>query len=206
MVISMDYSYAVKANYATNGDKNNVFIVQADIYNMPFRENFFDKLFCFGMLQHTPDPQKAFMVLPSYLKSDGDLTVDVYKKIGGLRGLFAPKYWVRPITKRLAPRLLYKVTSVYISLMWPISKLIHKLPHGRKINWALLIADYNGVYNLSENMLKEWAILDTFDMLSPAHDKPQTLETIKQWFVDARLKNIEVHYGYNGIEGRGKRA
>lgn len=50
VVISMDYSYAVDANYAFNGGKNNVFIVQADVYKMPFRENFFDKLFCFGVL------------------------------------------------------------------------------------------------------------------------------------------------------------
>lgn len=50
VVISMDYSYAVDANYAFNGGKNNVFIVQADVYKMPFRENFFEKLFCFGVL------------------------------------------------------------------------------------------------------------------------------------------------------------
>jgi len=205
MVISMDYSYAVEANYTTNGEKNNVFIVQADVYAMPFRQEFFDKLFCFGMLQHTPDPQKAFMVLPGYLKRGGDLVVDVYRKNGGFRGLFATKYWVRPITKRLDAKFLYKATRVYITLMWPISKLIHKLPHGRKINWALLVADYKEVYDLNENMLKEWAILDTFDMLSPAYDYPQTLEDVKQWFINARLKDAEVHYGYNGIEGRGKR-
>jgi ubiquinone/menaquinone biosynthesis C-methylase UbiE len=61
----MDYSYAVDANYAFNGGKNNVFIVQAEVYKMPFRENFFDKLFCFGVLQHTPDPEKAFLLLPT---------------------------------------------------------------------------------------------------------------------------------------------
>lgn len=62
-----------------------------------------------------------------------------------------------------------------------------------------------GVFDLKEDILKEWAILDTFDMLSPTYDKPQTIETVKQWFNDADLSNIDVHYGYNGIEGRGKR-
>jgi len=51
-VVSMDYSIAVEANYASNGDKDNVLIVQADIYKMPFPENFFDKLYCLGVLQH----------------------------------------------------------------------------------------------------------------------------------------------------------
>jgi len=67
----------------------------------------------------------------------------------------------------------------------------------------LLIADYRGRFNLSEKMLKEWAILDTFDGLSPVYDNPQTLETVQQWFREAGLQQCEVHEGFNGIEGRG---
>ena len=51
-------------------------------------------------------------------------------------------------------------------------------------------------------MLKEYAILDTFDMLSPAYDTPQYLRTVKEWFKNTNMSNIDVHYGYNGIEGR----
>jgi hypothetical protein len=36
--------------------------------------------------------------------------------------------------------------------------------------------------------------------LSPAYDKPQTIETMKQWFEDAKLRNIDLHHGYGGIE------
>jgi SAM-dependent methyltransferase len=205
MVFSTDYSYAVEANYASNGKKNNVFIVQADIYKMPFRENIFDKLFCFGVLQHTPDVREAFLQLPRYLKSGGDIAVDVYLKRNNLKRFLITKYWVRPFTKRMNPKILYKITSNYVNIMWPLSKLIHKIPYGRQINWALLVADYRGVFDLKEDILKEWAILDTFDMLSPTYDKPQTIETVKQWFNDADLSTIDVHYGYNGIEGRGKR-
>lgn len=38
-IVSMDYSFAVEANYKSNGNKENVFIVQGDIYKMPFRRN-----------------------------------------------------------------------------------------------------------------------------------------------------------------------
>jgi ubiquinone/menaquinone biosynthesis C-methylase UbiE len=34
-----------------------VLIVQADVFAMPFRAGTFDRIFCFGMLQHTPDPR-----------------------------------------------------------------------------------------------------------------------------------------------------
>jgi len=205
-VVSIDYSYAVEVNYTFNGRRNNILIVQADIFNLPFREGFFDKLFCFGVLQHTPDPYRAFLLLPAYLKKGGDIAMDVYKKVEGLRGLLQTKYWVRPLATKLSPAVLYKISSKYVKLMWPISGLIHQLPYGRRINWALLIADYRGVYNLKEEILKEWAILDTFDMLSPIYDNPQTLEAVRGWFDEAHLNDIEVCYGYNGIEGRGKKA
>jgi hypothetical protein len=54
-------------------------------------------------------------------------------------------------------------------------------------------------------MLREWAILDTFDMLSPRYDAPQTLENVREWFRVAGLDAVEVEIGYNGIEGRGKK-
>jgi hypothetical protein len=56
---------------------------------------------------------------------------------------------------------------------------------------------------LQGQILKEWAYLDTFDMLSPRYDYPQSLKTVKSWFHDAKLSDIDIHYGYNGIEGRG---
>ncbi len=202
MVLSIDYSQAVEANYDSNGDKDNVLIVQADIYNMPFRENYFDKLFCFGVLQHTPDVKKAFMTLPPYLKTGGRLVIDVYKKQCLLKQLLRTKYYARIFTRRITPEKLYNFTNKYINLMWPLARLINKLPLGRNINQSLLIADYRGLYDLDEDTLKEWAILDTFDMLSPTYDNPQTIETVKQWFDDALLTDVDVCYGYNGIEAR----
>src|SRR5439155_25559775 len=52
MVVSLDYSYAVEANYASNGARDNVLIVQGNLYQMPFRKSFFDRLLCIGVLQH----------------------------------------------------------------------------------------------------------------------------------------------------------
>ncbi len=202
-IISIDYSQAVESNYKYNGHKNNLIIAQGDIYNLPVKENLFDKVLCIGVLQHTPDPKKSFMELPKYLKPGGSLVIDIYAN-KGIRKLFNTKYWIRPITKRMDHNKLYSRCKNYVELMWPLSKLLNKIPHiGKNINWALLIADYRGRYNLSDDLLREWAILDTFDMLSPAYDNPQSLNSVKDWFMEANLDNIEVIYGYNGIEGRG---
>lgn len=203
MVISLDYSSAVESNYASNGTRPNVLIIQADLYKMPFKENSFDKLFCFGVLQHTPDVRKSFFALPPYVKSGGDIAVDVYPKFSFIRQILKTKYWVRPLTKRIDPEFLYKILRRYVSFMWPISKFINKLPFGKSLNWALLVGDYGGIYDLDDDVLKEWAILDTFDMLSPAHDHPQSIKTMKKWFKENNLTNVDVHYGFNGIEARG---
>ena len=59
VVVSLDYSYAGEANYASNGQLSNVLIVHADVFAMPFRDRTFNRLFCFGMLQHTPRSEEC---------------------------------------------------------------------------------------------------------------------------------------------------
>jgi ubiquinone/menaquinone biosynthesis C-methylase UbiE/uncharacterized protein YbaR (Trm112 family) len=136
-VVSLDYSYAVDANHASNGSRRNVLIVQADVFAMPFRPHTFDRLFCFGMLQHTPDPARAFAALPRMLRPGGSLCVDVYKATL-MRTLFATKYYVRPFTRHMEPDRLYRLVCRYIDFMWPLASLIRRLPRGSGINWRLL--------------------------------------------------------------------
>lgn len=210
MVVSMDLSLAVEANYSSNGPKKNVLIVQADIYKMPFKNHSFDKIFCFGVMQHTPDAKEAFKSICTSLKKDGNTIVDVYARypgvMGSLKKALTTKYWVRPLTKEMPPEQLYKLCKKYVEFMWPLARLINKIPcFGRRINLKLLIADYGGMFNLSDKMLREWAVLDTFDTLSPKYDRQYSISEVKSWFDDAGLKNVEVNYGYNGIEGRGTR-
>lgn len=203
-VVSLDYSYAVEANYASNGDKPNVLIVQADLLRMPFRRGFFDRLYCFGVLQHTPDPRRSFLELPQYLRAGGELCIDVYSLKKWWVELLVKGRWIRPFTSRLPPHLLYFLVDRYVRLMWPVSRRINRLPLGMHINLALLVADYRGLFDLSEEMLKEWAILDTFDLLSARYDSPQTIASVQAWFAEAGLTDVRVHPGYNGIEGHGR--
>jgi hypothetical protein len=54
-------------------------------------------------------------------------------------------------------------------------------------------------------MLREWAHLDTFDMLSPRYDYPQTLETVCRWGAEAGLVEFEAERCEHGIAIRGRR-
>jgi SAM-dependent methyltransferase len=203
-VLSLDMSLAVEANYATNGSKPNVLIVQGDITRMPFPYDYADRLFCLGVLQHTPDPKRAFLSLPRHLKPGGSLVADVYLK-SFARYVLGTKYWVRPLTSRLPPEQLYPLVRRYVDFMWPAARIIRRIPRvGPSINWRLLVADYSSELTedgeLDDAVVKEWAYLDTFDMLSPRFDHPQTLESVRRWIDGAGLRDVEVSYGYNGIE------
>ncbi len=200
-VVSFDYSYAVDANYASNGTRENVLIVQADVFAMPFRPGTFDRLFCFGMLQHTPDPARAFAALPRMLKPGGSLCADIYKAML-MRTLFHTKYYVRPLTRRIAPDRLYRMVQAWVDLMWPLAGVIRVLPKGYALNWRLLVADYSFL-GLKGQMLKEWAYLDTFDMLAPRYDTPQRLATLRRWASTVHLQGVETEYTPHGIVIRG---
>ena len=196
-VVSFDYSYAVEANYASNGSRDNVLIVQADVFSMPFRNSTFDRLFCFGMLQHTPDPARAFAALPRVLRAGGLLCADIYKATL-FRAFLHTKYYVRPFTRRMQPERLYRGVCAWVDFMWPLTSQIRHLPKGYAINWRLLVADYSFL-GLKGKVLKEWSYLDTFDMLAPRYDRPARIHTVQRWAREARLEKVAAEYTAHGI-------
>lgn len=200
MVVSFDYSQAVEPNYESNGGHDNLLLVQANIYEMPFVKESFDKVFCFGVLQHTPDPEASFKSLTRMMRPGAKLATDIYLKTFK-RYYLNTRYWVRPLTRGMEPQKLYARCKSWIDLMWPLARLIRRIPKvGEAINWRLLIADYaKQMPDADDATLKEWAYLDTFDMLSPAYDIPQTPATYRRWHEEAGLQDIDVRPGPNGL-------
>jgi ubiquinone/menaquinone biosynthesis C-methylase UbiE/uncharacterized protein YbaR (Trm112 family) len=200
-VVAVDYSSAIDACRKNLGDRPNFHAVQADIRRLPFCDGGFDHIYSFGVLQHTPDPHSSFLGLPRCLKKGGSLAVDVYRRTW--KCLFMPKYWMRPITKRMPPELLFRFVKVYVPVLLPVSSIIAKVPKlGGRLRYLVPISNYAGVLPLSNDQLREWAILDTFDMLSPAYDRPQTSQTIREWFQQAGFGEVQVDESYLAV-GRG---
>jgi hypothetical protein len=75
---------------------------------------------------------------------------------------------------------------------------------GRRLRHALPVANYDGLLPLNAAQLREWAVLDTFDMLAPAHDHPQTAAAVHGWFEEERLADIDVRRR-GLVVGRGRR-
>ena len=212
LVCSFDYSDAVAANYASNGQNPNLLLVQASLYDMPFPKEFFDYAFCFGVIQHTPDPRKSFHSIHPMVKPGGWVATDVYRT-GIIQSVLQTRYYVRPFTRNRDPDKLYAGIKRYVDFMWPLVRLVRKIPVvGAPINWRLMIADYSReLPDADDATLKEWAYLNTFDALSPAYDLPQSKATFQKWHEEAGLQNVvvgegdKVGYGWSGWVGRGQK-
>ena len=203
---SVDYSDSVDAVRSTIGPHPDLHLAQADLNALPFPEAFFDRIFCYGVLQHTPFPRRGFLSLLPHLKPGGRLSIDIYR-IRPYPNRWNSKYLWRPLTRRLKPEILFKIVEWYIPRWLPLDMALARIPLlGAGVASLIPCWNYTGILPLSIGQIREWAILDTFDALSPRYDNPATLGTVKRWFEQAGLTEIEVRPGGNGIVGNGRRS
>jgi SAM-dependent methyltransferase len=204
-VWSFDATPAVEANAANNGAHANVRFAQADLFAPPFAPGGFDKVLCVGVLQHTPDPGAAFARLAAMLAPGGEIAVDVYGL--GWRCLLTPKYALRPFTRRMTPERLHFLVRAHVGWVHPLTGLLHRAVGGRArhVSWMLGVADYRGLYPMDAATAREMAELDTFDMLAPVHDHPQSARTVRRWIGTAGLVDGVVDTAGGLIRARARR-
>lgn len=197
-VYSVDYSDAVDANYRNNGPHERLHLYRASIYEMPFAPAQFDKVFCFGVLQHTPDVAKSVQKLIGMVKPGGELVVDFYPISGWWTKLHA-KYMLRPWTRKMSHQQLYNKIERNADWLIKTSQFFSRMGIGKITNRFLPICDIDGTLpgNLSKQQLREMVILDTFDMFSPEYDQPQRISTVVNWFREAGMQDVWggfIHY------------
>lgn len=195
-VVALDYSSAVDACYANLMHHPNLHVVQGDIYALPFAPGKFPFVYSLGVLQHTPDVAAAFAALPPMVKRGGQLSVDFYWK--RFRTMLHTKYLLRPFTKRMAQPTLFNLLERCVPSLLAVSQNLGRVPLlGSVLKRLVPVADYTGIYPLNDQQLKEWALLDTFDMLAPMYDNPQTAATVQRWCDESKLVNIQIgHWGH----------
>lgn len=200
-LVALDYSSAVDACYANLKHHPNLHVVQGDIYALPFVQGAFPFVYSLGVLQHTPDVAKAFAALPPMVRAGGQLCVDYYWK--RFRTMLHTKYLLRPFTKRMSQPKLFSMLQRWVPGLLVVSQKLGRVPLlGRVLRRLVPVADYTDDYPLTDQQLKEWALLDTFDMLAPAYDNPQTVTTVRRWFEEAKFVNIQVgHWAHLGARG-----
>lgn len=201
-LVSFDYSSAVEVAAANNARFPNASFAQADLLDMPFPDGVFDRVFCHGVIQHTPDPAAAFRALVRVLRPGGRISFDVYLKDGTIQ-VWKAKYLWRPLTTRMDQGRLLRFLEWFIPKWLPIDTIIKRIPVlGRFLGAVVPCMNYFYL-PLSPEQKRRWAIMDTFDALAPTYDNPVTLDEVRAWFEAAGFREFEVRKGGNGVVGNG---
>lgn len=179
---------------------DNLLLIQADLSNLPFEKEIFDIVWCHRVLQHTPNPRGILRKILTLSKSDGAVFVHSYAKT--LPQLLSWKYLLRPITKNMNDKNLYKLVESFTPALFYFTCFLRKIPPkilGKILfklsEFIIPIRNYRYIdkfQNKSDQFIIEYAIHDTFDALSPKYDSPTSSRNIKRIALECGLNNFEV--------------
>lgn len=215
-VFATDLSSAVDANYQNCKDKDGYFVCQGDILNLPVEDDAFDIVICIGVIQHTPVPEETIAELCTKVKPGGVLVIDHYTQgYGNNVGLKA----VRKVLLKASPEFALQFTKNMVGVLWPIHRITWKLwthPLSAKLRVSVIfrlivqllrkispVVDYQSAYpQLTPEMLRAWAILDTHDTLTDIYKHLRSQEEIIQALNENGMVDINAVYAGNGVEAR----
>jgi SAM-dependent methyltransferase len=203
-VFAVDLSSAVEANGENCGEHKECFLCQADIVNLPVAPEQFDVVVAIGMIQHTRCPEETIGALCSHLKPGGLLALDHYTygyEVTRTRRL------LRSFLLRNGARYNLRFCKRLVSLLWPIHRLFWKyratrrVPRLRNLFLDLSpVVDYHEAYpQLSPDLLRTWAILDTHDTLTDVYKHFRSMEEIRQCLERNYMTEIETVCPGNGV-------
>ena len=182
-----------------NNESDKINFVRCSIEELPFKKNYFDYIFCYGVLQHCKDGKSLFKNILKLLKKGGRLSLDWYKKYYFPYSSVTTKYLFRPITTRLSPEKLLKIINFYVPKWIKIDTFIKKLPYGTFISGFIPVCCYNYFYlDLNDKEKLKWSIMDTFDALGAKYDKPINSKELNILAKENKLTNFKIHQGSNG--------
>jgi uncharacterized protein YbaR (Trm112 family)/ubiquinone/menaquinone biosynthesis C-methylase UbiE len=180
-VVGVDLSFAVDITQENVGANKKAHIIQADIFNLPFKERVFDYIFSIGVLHHTPNTKEAFFSLVPFVKKGGEMAIWVYSDEGAYMKLYnrASNFW-RFFTTKIPPEKLYAFCKIYANLMYPLKRIRYL-----RIILQIILPPSNYHHN------RMWRILDTYDWLSPKYQWKHTYKEVERWFKEAGFEKIE---------------
>lgn len=87
-IIAIDATFEslkLAKNFSNKNNINNIEYVNVDIFDDTLSEEYFDFIWCNGVLHHTKDPYLAFKITLKSLKKNGYILIGLYNKYGRIR-------------------------------------------------------------------------------------------------------------------------
>ena len=176
-VIAVDNSSAIDAakdNLKENLDK--ALFVQADVLNLPIKDNVVDLSFSIGVLHHTPDPLKGIKESFRTLKKNGEFALSVYSKNTNY-DLTMVHLW-RKVFRATWPIFRHYPPLIYSYLFGGLNHYLAKL--NRFLTYPIKI-----IFPTISLPDLRWSILDTFDSITTSYQSSHTFYEVYNWLKDS---------------------
>jgi ubiquinone/menaquinone biosynthesis C-methylase UbiE len=208
--IGADISMAIDVAQGRLGSFSGTHFVQADILQLPFREQAFDTIFSEGVLHHTPSTEAAFKSLVPLLKSNGQIMFYVYRQKAPVReftddyirnkiaSLEPEEAWaaLRPLTK-LGQSLANLQTEVDVPEDIPLLGIkAGRYDLQRLIYWHFAKMFWNQAFDFEANNHVN------FDWYHPRYAHRHTEDEIRCWCREADLDIIHFNIQESGFTVR----
>jgi 2-polyprenyl-3-methyl-5-hydroxy-6-metoxy-1,4-benzoquinol methylase len=200
-VVAVDLSSAVDAAYQNLGTHPRFHCVQASVYGLPLADANFDYAYCIGVIQHTPDPERAVKSILPKVKVGGRVGFWIYElNWKAFVGTVGFKYLLRPVSRRWDFPTTERFATMLERLFWPITRRVRHAGILGKIAMRMLPISCAHLHSLPlrEADFRQWVRLDTLDMYSPAHDHPQTFARVKAWLEQSNFA-VDPRHPHGGI-------
>jgi len=180
-VIGIDFSNAVNASYENTKHLPNVHIIQADIYQLPFKKEIFDYAFSIGVLHHLPNPERGFRAIIPFIKSGGTYSIWVYGRKNNFSNVYVYET-IRKITRHLPHKLL-----CYLCLLPALGvELMNRLC--KMFQFKFLPFQYYVQFPFKV----KWN--DAFDVFATPKSTYWLKEQIEAWYHQAQFRRFEVSH------------
>jgi ubiquinone/menaquinone biosynthesis C-methylase UbiE/uncharacterized protein YbaR (Trm112 family) len=194
-LVAMDLSRAVDA-CAANLHPAPFLVCQASLLQPPFTNATFDFVYCIGVIQHTPDPERAVRALCRLVKPGGRIGLWIYERDWkSYLGTLGFKWLLRPVVCRLRRGIQLKLCELLVAVFFPVLWPLKRLGWPGKVVMRLLPVASAHLQHvpLTKNLFRDWLVLDTFDMYSPVYDQPQRFETVRRILEDEGFTDLCRH-------------
>jgi SAM-dependent methyltransferase len=209
LIVGVDLSRAVVAARELTVGRPSVAVLRGDLLRLPFAAASFDQIYSLGVIDHTPDPRRAFLELARLLKPGGRIAVWVYPRERPI------VEWIMNTQRAFSTRLPIGLLERLCRLTAPISGLKRKLMASRwRLTERMGVALHLATIGVSMHPDPEVRVCDTLDWYAPRYMSRHSFDEVAGWFRDAGLNDVVdlsrdhkfFHQGQgNGINVAGRR-
>jgi SAM-dependent methyltransferase len=190
-VVGVDLSDSVDVAFRTTRTLPNVLIIQADLFNLPLRQQGFDYVFSVGVLHHTASPGGAFDSIAKLVKPGGGISAWVYGRENNGWIIYGLNPIRNNLTSRLPRKVLLALSYIITAPMYLILKGIYRPVGNANSGLKKWLFYFDYLYFLGQFGFHEQAYI-VFDHLVPTIAEYIPHDEFSRWFSQNGLQNVVI--------------